>query len=113
MFCGFCRPGWFWMADRDLALRACFVSVALWWFVFALPLFFKVPEPGSRERALPPRHVVTNGFVRLAATLRQIRRYRQLALFLAAFWIYNDGISTIIKLAAAYGDEIGMITTTC
>ena len=102
------RPGWFWMTDRNFALRACFVSVALWWFVFALPLFFKVPEPGSREQRSSAAHVVKNGFVRLAATLRQIRRYRQLALFLVAFWIYNDGISTIIKLAAAYGDEIGM-----
>ena len=101
------RPDWFWMADRDFALRACFISVALWWFVFALPLFCKVPEPGFEQRS-SAADVVKNGFIRLAATLRQIRRYRQLALFLGAFWIYNDGISTIIKLAAAYGDEIGM-----
>jgi len=102
------RPHWFWMADREFALRACFVSVALWWFVFALPLFRKVTEPGTRERRSSLPHVVKSGFLRLAATLRQIRRFRQLALFLAAFWIYNDGISTIIKLAAAYGDEIGI-----
>ena len=102
------RPDRFWMADRDFALRACFVSVALWWFAFALPLFFKVPEPGSRERHSSAAHVIKNGFLHLAATLGQIRRYRQLALFLIAFWIYNDGIGTIIKLAAAYGDEIGM-----
>jgi UMF1 family MFS transporter len=52
--------------------------------------------------------VVTDGLLRLAGTLRQIRRYRELALFLVAFWIYNDGISTIIKIATAYGDEIGV-----
>jgi MFS transporter, UMF1 family len=102
------RPGWFWMADREFALRACFVSVALWWFVFALPLFRKVAEPGTVERRVPIAPVLMDAFLRLAATLRQIRRYRQLALFLVAFWIYNDGISTIIKLAAAYGDEIGI-----
>jgi UMF1 family MFS transporter len=49
-----------------------------------------------------------SGVQRLLGTLRQIRRYRQLALFLAAFWIYNDGIGTIIKIATAYGDEIGI-----
>ena len=52
--------------------------------------------------------MITAGFQRLLGTLGQIRRYRQLALFLLAFWLYNDGISTIIKLAAAFGDEIGL-----
>jgi MFS transporter, UMF1 family len=102
------RPDWFWMADRESALRACFVSVAMWWVVFALPLFRNVAEPATRDRSSFSPAVVANGLRRLAATLRQIRRYRQLAIFLVAFWIYNDGISTIIKLAAAYGDEIGI-----
>lgn len=102
------RPRWFWMADREFALRACFVSVALWWLVFALPLFRHVGEPCTSEQRSPSAPLVASGMRRLAATLRQIRHYRQLALFLVAFWIYNDGISTIIKLAAAYGDEIGI-----
>jgi UMF1 family MFS transporter len=37
-----------------------------------------------------------------------VRQYRQLLIFLVAFWIYNDGIGTIIKMATAYGDEIGI-----
>jgi MFS transporter, UMF1 family len=102
------RPEWFWLPDREFAMRACFVSVALWWLVFALPLFRELAEHGTREPRLSAAHLVMHGFVRLGATLRQIRRYRQLAIFLVAFWIYNDGISTIIKLAAAYGDEIGI-----
>ena len=102
------RPEWFWIPDRESALRACFVSVAAWWIVFALPLFRNVTEPYTCEQRSSSAHMVVNGLRRLAATLRQIRRYRQLALFLVAFWIYNDGISTIIKLAAAFGDEIGI-----
>ena len=102
------RPDWFWMPDRGFALRASFVSVAVWWFVFALPLFRNVSEPGWREQACVSPQVVINGFQRLARTLSQIRRYRQLALFLLAFWLYNDGINTIIKIATAYGDEIGI-----
>jgi UMF1 family MFS transporter len=101
-------PHWFWMPSREFALRASFVSVAVWWFVFALPLFRNVAEPSTREHASISLSIVINGFQRLARTLRQIRRYRQLALFLLAFWIYNDGISTIIKIATAYGDEIGV-----
>jgi UMF1 family MFS transporter len=51
---------------------------------------------------------VRAGFRRLSRTLRQISQYKQLLLFLVAFWMYNDGIGTIIKMATAYGDEIGI-----
>jgi UMF1 family MFS transporter len=102
------QPHWFGMPDRAFGLRASFFSVAVWWLVFSWPLFRKVTEPGRSEPASISMRVVINGCQRLALTLRQIRRYRQLALFLAAFWLYNDGISTIIKIATAYGDEIGV-----
>jgi UMF1 family MFS transporter len=100
------RPDWFGMPDRAFAVRACFVSVALWWAVFSLPLLRRSIGRESVQRN--GGGAIVNGFVRLRATLRQVRRYRQMALFLLAFWIYNDGIGTIIKLAAAYGDEIGI-----
>jgi UMF1 family MFS transporter len=102
------RPDWFWIRDREVALRASFISVALWWFVFSLPLFRSIVEPGKGSQASHSMRLVTKGFERLAVTVRHIRRYKQLALFLVAFWIYNDGISTIIKIATAYGDEIGI-----
>jgi UMF1 family MFS transporter len=101
------RPDWFGMPDRDFAVRASFVSVGLWWTVFSYPLFRHVAEP-PRSCAAPAR-LVAAGFARLRSTLGEIRRYRQLAMFLLAFWLYNDGINTIIKLAVAYGDEIGVV----
>lgn len=102
------RPDWFWMPDRDFALRASFISVAVWWLLFSLPLFRHVSEPGSDKRRSLSAQTAIDGVRRLASTFKEIRRYRQLVLFLLAFWIYNDGISTVIKLAAAYGDEIGI-----
>ncbi|HXG52475.1 MAG TPA: MFS transporter [candidate division Zixibacteria bacterium] len=103
------RPTWFWMPDRDFALRVCFASVAVWWLVFAWPLFRNVTEPSARsDQGRSISRLMIGGIQRLAGTLRQIRRYRQAGLFLVAFWTYNDGIGTIIKLAAAYGDEIGV-----
>ena len=102
------RPEWFFFGGRESALRVCFASVGLWWLIFALPLFRRVEEAGSGEERRPPVRVIKDGLLRLIATFRQIRRYRQLALFLMAFWIYNDGVGTIIKLAAAYGDELGV-----
>lgn len=102
------RPDWFWMPNREFALRASFVSVAVWWLVFALPLFRNLSEPGGRGQTRLSMRLVTKGLRRLARTFGQIRRYRQLACFLVAFWLYNDGIGTIIKIATAYGDEIGV-----
>ena len=101
------RPAWFWMADRGAALQACFISVAGWWLIFSVPLFRAVKEPMVRGR---PSISVAFGdsLARLLQTFREIRRYRELTLFLGSFWLYNDGIGTIMKLAAAYGDEIGV-----
>ncbi|HSK31669.1 MAG TPA: MFS transporter, partial [Candidatus Limnocylindria bacterium] len=88
------RPEWFWLPSRDFALRLCFVSVALWWLVFAIPLFRRVGEPGITGQRSLSSGLLLSGLSRLAGTLRELRRYRQLVLFLAAFWLYNDGINT-------------------
>jgi UMF1 family MFS transporter len=101
-------PHSFWMADRDFALRASFVSVAVWWAVFSWPLFRSVAEPGGTASERISLALVADGWRRLVHTLRRVKHYKELAIFLLAFWIYNDGISTIIKIATAYGDEIGI-----
>jgi len=80
----------------------------VWWALFSIPLFRNVPEPPVAWIRQESLNLIQASFGRLARTLRQIRRYKQLLLFLIAFWIYNDGIGTIIKMATAYGDEIGI-----
>jgi len=98
------KPGWFGMPGPGFAVKASFVSVAVWWAVFSLPLLRRVPEPPGAGAAAGPRQALR----RLAATAREVRRYRELSLLLAAYWIYNDGIGTIVKMATAYGAEIGI-----
>jgi len=98
------KPGWFGLPDAGFAVRLSFVSVALWWAVFSLPVLRWVPEPGKVGRRTGPREA----FRRLGTTFGEIRRYRQLTLFLVAYWIYNDGIGTIIKMATVYGAEVGI-----
>ena len=97
-------------SEATLPARLAFVSVAVWWVVFSIPLFRKVPEPPVRiepdER--PGESPVRVAFVRLGETFRELRSYRQAFLMLLAFLIYNDGIQTIIKMATAYGTEIGI-----
>lgn len=97
----------------DQMFRVGFITVAVWWLIFSLPLFFRLPEaprvvrPGEEGRN--PIHVSLR---RLAATAREIRKYRQLIRFLIAIWLYSDGIGTIIKMAVIVGAEIGITQTT-
>ena len=102
------HPGWFLLPGTGFALRLSFFSVAVWWAVFTIPLLRRVEEPRLTQAAPGAGNVMAAAFGRLASTFRQVRRHRQLLLFLAAFWLYNDGIGTIIKMAIAYGDEVGI-----
>lgn len=88
--------------------RLSFFSVAIWWAAFSIPLFRQIPEPHSASAAsISAGQVLRISFNRLVTTLRDLRRYRELAKFLLAFLIYNDGIGTIIGVAAIYGAELG------
>ena len=93
--------------------RLSFLLTALWWLVFMVPLLVWVPEP---ERRVLPNEVNMNpvqaGFSRLVTTFHKVRRYNELWKFLLAFWLYNDGIGTIIKMATIYGTEIGINSNT-
>ena len=96
--------------QATLPARLAFVSVAIWWVAFSIPLLRRVPEPPrTLERDEPGRgSVVRTSFARLGETLRDLMGFRQAFLMLLAFLVYNDGIQTIIKMATAYGTEIGI-----
>ncbi len=96
------------MSDDELAARLSFISVSIWWAVFTIPLIRNVKEPPASLKRLQNENPVISGFKRLVKTFKEIRHYRPLLIFLIAFWIYNDGIGTIIKMAAIYGAEIGI-----
>ena len=88
--------------------RLSFLSVALWWAIFTIPLLRRVPEPPTVTAILSAGEtVISASFKRLRETLRDIRQYRELFKFLLAFLIYNDGIGTIIGVAVIYGTELG------
>lgn len=104
------KPAWFGIADAGVATRLSFASVAVWWLLFSIPLFRRVPEPPRRIEAdeRPSGNALITGGRRLAETFRELRRYRQAFLLLLAFLLYNDGIQTIIRMATTYGAEIGL-----
>ena len=95
-------PAAFGMADSAAASRWAFLSVAVWWALFSVPLFRRVPEPprtlaaGESSDFSPVRGALG----RLRLTLRDLRAYPQAFLLLVAFLVYNDGIGTIGRMAA-------------
>mgnify|MGYP000303561748 CR=1 FL=1 len=99
------RPGWFGLPDGAWGARISFLTVAFWWAVFTAPFLLWVREPkggGPVDWGAGVREIVR--------TLQQVRAYREAAKFLLAFWLYSDGINTVIKMAAIYGAEVGIET---
>lgn len=86
------------------ATRIAFVSVAVWWLAFTVPLLRHVREP----RVAAGGASLAETVARLRATLSALRAHRAAWLFLIAFWLYNDGISTIVRMAVIFGAELGL-----
>ncbi len=93
------QPALFGLPDAALATRLAFVMVAAWWLVFSLPLFRNVPEGPARSGPA--------GWAELRRTLREIRSQRSVWMFLLAYWLYIDGVDTIIVMAVDFGMKLG------
>lgn len=102
-------PGRFGLADAAAAVRLSFLLTALWWAVFTVPLLLFVREP---HRPAGPRgwEAVRAGLGQLLATFHEIRRLRVVGLFLIAYWLYIDGVDTVIRMAVDYGKALGFGT---
>jgi UMF1 family MFS transporter len=100
------QPTTFGFPDAVWAIRASFVSVALWWAAFSLPLLRHVPEPPVARGA--GQSAIGEAFTRLAHLFKEIRRYRHAFLLFIAMLLYQDGIQTVIRMASVYGAEVGI-----
>ncbi len=94
-------------AREFLPIRLSFLSVALWWGLFTIPLIIYVRERRHPE-SKSARHYIQLGFRQLFQTFRKVRHMRVVFLFLIAYWLYIDGVDTIIKMAVDYGMSIGL-----
>ncbi|MET0047974.1 MAG: MFS transporter [Sedimenticola sp.] len=99
-------PSTFGLPDEAAAVRVSFVTVAIWWALFSIPVFLFVEEtrPASKSSWSAS---VRGGFRRLWSTLQQIRMLKQTFLFLLAYWCYIDGVDTIVRMAVDYGLALG------
>lgn len=97
-------PDVFGLADAAEAVKFSFVTVAIWWALFSIPLFVWVEEPAAIG---PSKTWIRDGFQQLATTLGKVRQLRITLLFLLAYWCYIDGVDTIVRMAVDYGLSIG------
>jgi UMF1 family MFS transporter len=102
------KPGLFGISSVTAATQIAFVTVAIWWLVFSLPAFKYLPDSKKKVEKIPLGQYTKMAFGRLKSTFSHIRKYRELWKFLLAFWLYNDGIGTIIRMATIYGREVGI-----
>ena len=107
----FLYPSWFGLENQIEAVLWSFMSVAIWWFVFSLPIYLKVKEPIQNIDRKPIYMVITEAFTNLLNTARSIKKYKSAVIFLLAYFLYMDGVDTIIRMATSYGSDIGLSAT--
>jgi len=98
-------PATFGFADATEAVKFSFLTVGVWWAVFSIPLFLFVKEP--QNTSAPGRGSVMAGLAQLRDTFHEIKHLKTIFLFLAAYWLYIDGVDTIIRMAVDYVISIG------
>ena len=96
------KPEIFGISDGAMAIKLSFLSVAVWWAVFTIPLILFVPEPKNYD-AVDIKNAIQMGWIQLIQTFDEIRNMKVVGTFLLAYFFYIDGVDTIIKMAVDYG----------
>lgn len=90
-------------------MRIAFVIAAVWWLLFTVPLLRHVRQVHYLPLAgRSAAGAIRDSLRRVMSVVRQIRRYRKVMLFLLAYFFYIDGVGAVIRLATAYGTDIGL-----
>ncbi len=99
------QPALFGLSGRSAAVQCSFVMVGVWWALFTLPLMRWVRE---RPVARPPgAGVMAESLRELVATLRSLKDHKPVWMFLLAYWLYIDGVDTVIRMAVNFGQSMG------
>ena len=99
------NPEVFGFEDSAEAVKFSFLTVSVWWFVFSIPLFINVPEVKTKDVRIGK--AIFNGLKQLKSTFHAIRKLRMVLLFLVAYWLYIDGVDTVVRMAVDYGMSLG------
>ena len=104
----FLNPQLFGIESQSNAVLLSFFMVAVWWAFFSVPLLRNVKEHDSERENPRFFQALKQSFNEVYQTLTEVRKYKNVAIFLLAYWFYMDGIDTIVRMATAYGTDIGL-----
>jgi len=103
------KPSWFGLENSPEAVRFSFLTVGFWWGAFTIPLILWLKE--EKRAATASSNIIRSGFRQVINTFLKIRRLRMTFLFLIAYWLYIDGVDTIVRMAVDFGMSIGFAST--
>ncbi len=107
----FLYPNQFGLENQIESVLWSFVSVAVWWLIFSLPLYLNVKEPIQNPNKKQINTIISDAFGNLLNTARSIKKFKSAVIFLLAYFLYMDGVDTIIRMATSYGSDIGLSAT--
>ncbi len=107
----FLYPNWFGLENQIEAVLWSFLSVAVWWLIFSLPIYLNVKEPVQNTSKKQINTVIADAFENLLNTAKSIKKFKSAVIFLLAYFLYMDGVDTIIRMATSYGSDIGLSAT--
>ena len=107
----FLYPNWFGLENQIEAVLWSFLSVAVWWLIFSLPIYLNVKEPIQNASKKQINTVIVDAFENLLNTAKSIKKFKSAVIFLLAYFLYMDGVDTIIRMATSYGSDIGLSAT--
>ena len=96
------NPSFFGLENNVSAIKWSFVTVGVWWIIFSLPLILNYKQPRVEEQRL------SKSFNQILTTFKEISSQKNVVIFLIAFFLYIDGVHTVMSLAAMFGDGVGI-----
>ena len=101
-------PESFGLSDASEAIRWSFIMVSIWWSLFLIPLLIYFKDRGN---ALYQKSLITESTAKVFTTLINISKHKNAFLFLLAFFLYIDGVHTVMALASTFALNLGLASS--
>ena len=100
------NPQFYGITDAPTAIKLSFLTVAIWWAVFSIPVIIFIKEP-TVQNDIGVLRSIKMGMSQLITTIQSIRELKIVTTFLIAYWLYIDGVDTMIRMSVDYGTSLG------